>query len=114
MMERGRIGVDGGVATSSVGGLVRGVAAALVAVVLAVTAVVFSVVVLAVVATLGLCIGGWLWWKTRALRRQLREQQAAMEAQLRSAAAGAGGSRTAGGDDGIVIEGEYSRQKDEG
>ena len=110
-MERDRIGVNGSSMTGGVGGVVRGLAAALVAVVLAVTAVVFSVVVLAVVATLGLCIGGWLWWKTRALRRQLREQQAAMEAQLRAAAAG---SRTFDAEEGIVIEGEYSRQKDEG
>lgn len=113
-MERGRIGVNGVAATAGVAGLVRGIVAAVFAVALAVTAVVFSVVVLAVVATLGLCIGGWLWWKTRALRRQLREQQAAMEAQLRAAASGTGPSRTSGAEDGIVIEGEYSRQKDEG
>lgn len=33
----------------------------------------FSVVAFAVVAAAGTVIGGWLWWKTRGLRRQMRE-----------------------------------------
>lgn len=35
----------------------------------------FSVVVLAVVAVLGVLGLGYFWWKTRALRRAIREQQ---------------------------------------
>lgn len=35
----------------------------------------FSVVVLAVVAVLGVLGFGYFWWKTRALRRAIREQQ---------------------------------------
>lgn len=54
----------------------------------------FSVVLLAVVAAVGLCVWLYLWWKTRELRRVLREQQDAP----RSAAFGAA--------EGQVIEGE--------
>jgi hypothetical protein len=34
----------------------------------------FSLVALAVVAVGGLMLWGWLWWKTRAIRQQIREQ----------------------------------------
>ncbi len=35
---------------------------------------VLSVAVLAVVAVIGLSVFGYVWWKTRALRKALREQ----------------------------------------
>jgi ABC-type bacteriocin/lantibiotic exporter with double-glycine peptidase domain len=35
----------------------------------------FSLVLLAVAAVAGLLIGGYLWWKSRALRKQMREQE---------------------------------------
>lgn len=34
----------------------------------------FSLMLFAVLALVGLLVGGWLWWKTRELRRQLRER----------------------------------------
>ena len=34
----------------------------------------FSLVALVVVAVGGLMLWGWLWWKTRAIRQQIREQ----------------------------------------
>ncbi len=34
----------------------------------------FSVVLIIVAAAAGLVIWGWFWWKTRALRRQMRER----------------------------------------
>lgn len=37
----------------------------------------FSIVALAVVAVGGTLFGGWLWWKTRALRKAMREATAA-------------------------------------
>jgi len=40
---------------------------------LLVLAFVFSVVLLAALATAGLVLFGYFWWKTRALRRRLRE-----------------------------------------
>ena len=39
----------------------------------------FSVVALAVIAVVGLGIWGWLWWKTRALRRQMADAKTAGE-----------------------------------
>src|SRR5688572_25716170 len=62
------------------------------------TALVFSVVLVAVLFAVGLIAGGYLWWKTRTLRRQLREQMAAMQAR-------AAGPQPQG----EVIEGEFSR-----
>jgi hypothetical protein len=40
---------------------------------LLVLAFIFSVVLLAVLVTGGLALFGYFWWKTRALRRRLRE-----------------------------------------
>lgn len=37
-----------------------------------VLAFMFSLVALAVVAVGGLMVWGWLWWKTRALRKQMQ------------------------------------------
>lgn len=68
-------------------------------------ALTFSVVVFAAIATLGLVVWGWFWWKTRELRRVLREQ-AASGAQA--------GRRPADGrhppEGGMVIEGEVIRE----
>ena len=44
------------------------------AAVLLVAAFMFSLLVLAILATVGVLIWGYLWWKTRELRRQIREQ----------------------------------------
>lgn len=43
---------------------------------LVVLAVMFSLAALAVVAIAGLVFAGWFWWKTRALRRQVKETTA--------------------------------------
>ena len=40
---------------------------------LVVLAVMFSLAALAVVAIAGLIFAGWFWWKTRALRQQVKE-----------------------------------------
>jgi hypothetical protein len=44
------------------------------AAVLLVAAFMFSLLVFAILATGGLLAWGYLWWKTRELRRELREQ----------------------------------------
>lgn len=43
---------------------------------LLVLAVMFSLAALVVVAIAGLAFAGWFWWKTRALRRQVKEATA--------------------------------------
>jgi Flp pilus assembly protein TadB len=40
-----------------------------------VLAFMFSLVALTVVAVIGVVFGGWLWWKTRTLRKQMRDAQ---------------------------------------
>ncbi len=41
--------------------------------ILLVLGLLFAVVVLAVIATVGLAVWGYLWWKTRKLRRTMQE-----------------------------------------
>jgi hypothetical protein len=44
-----------------------------------VLAFMFSLVALAVVAVLGVALGGWLWWKTRAMRKQMQQMREAQQ-----------------------------------
>lgn len=44
---------------------------------LLILAFMFSLVALAVVAIGGAMLGGWLWWRTRKLRKEIRRQRAA-------------------------------------
>ena len=44
------------------------------AAVLLVVAFMFSLLVFAILAIVGVLVWGYLWWKTRELRRQMREQ----------------------------------------
>lgn len=60
---------------------------------LAVLGLMFSLVVLAVALTAGLALFAWFWWKTRRLRKQLRENPPASVAPPSST-------------DGRIIEGE--------
>ena len=71
-------------------------AASLLAVVMGVVLFTFSLVVLAVFLAFGLIVWAWLMWRTRGVRRRMREQ---MEDALR---------RSADPADGTVIEGEYT------
>ena len=67
-------------------------------------ALMFSLVFFAVIAVAGLVLWGWFWWKTRALRRQIREQMQAQSVEMDSAPES----------EGKVIEGEVIRVVDEG
>lgn len=67
----------------------------------------FSLVVFAVIAVLGLVVGVYFWWKTRAIRTQLRQQ---MQEPMR----GQGGPRTEVPEPGDVIEGEAVRVDETG
>lgn len=57
-----------------------------------VLAFMFSLVALVVVTVGGLALWGWLWWKTRALRKQMQ---------------------AAAANDPQIIEGEFIRHQDE-
>ena len=69
-------------------------------------AFVFSIVLLVVLLAGGLIFGGYLWWKTRDLRKQLRAQQQ-IWAQQRAAQAEAQSPQA-----GQVYEGEVIRETD--
>ncbi len=64
----------------------------------------FSVVALAIAAVGGLMLWGWIWWKTRALRQQLRDQ--ATNYQMQNVTEGEA-------KDGDIIEGEAIRTADD-
>lgn len=66
------------------------------AVLAAILAFMFSLAALAVIAIGGAALGGWLWWKTRAVRKQMQEQ---MQQQAQQQPI-----------DGYVIEGEAIRE----
>jgi len=77
--------------------LLQRIAGAFVGLALFVAAFVFASVILAVAATVALVLWGWLWWRTRDLRRAVAERQASMAGEARDRAAGS------------VIEGEVIR-----
>lgn len=66
-----------------------------------VLAFMFSLVALAVVAVVGVLLGGWLWWKTRALRKQMKQMREAQQM-------GQGEEQAARNNQ--VIEGEFIRE----
>lgn len=82
--------------------LLQRIAGAFVGLALFVAAFVFASVVLAVVATVGLVLWGWLWWRTRDLRRAAAARQEAM---------GRGQAGRAGEGGGTVVEGEVIREE---
>ncbi|EKE16864.1 MAG: hypothetical protein ACD_10C00758G0001 [uncultured bacterium] len=66
---------------------------------LLILAFMFSLIALAVVAVGGVMLWGWLWWKTRAIRKEMARQ---MHEQPSQAA-----------QEGRIIEGEVIRETDE-
>jgi hypothetical protein len=56
--------------------VLRNLLAPLLGAILLILGFMFSLVILAVGALLGLGVWGYLWWKTRKLRRTMREQAA--------------------------------------
>lgn len=76
-------------------GLLARVLTFAVAIAVIVIGFVFSLVVLAVVFGVGLVVAGYMWWRTRDLRKRMREQ---------AASAPSTGGR--------IIEGEVLREKE--
>lgn len=86
-------------------GLLQKIGAIVATVIVFGLALTFSVMFFAVVVAAGVVIWGYLWWRTRDLRKAMRE------AQARARAAGAEGRTPTG--TGMVIEGEVIREIDE-
>lgn len=97
--NRSRLGTQAGEqgAPGKLSGLFGRIVAGIAAAGLVIAAFVFSLIVFAIIAAAGLVLGGWLWWRTRALRRQMREHPP-------------GGNVV----EGEVIEGEVVREPDKG
>ncbi len=76
----------------------------------------FSVVVFSVLLAAGLVAGGWFWWKTRALRADLRRQMARMQQAAQGASPGGGTQGAAGARPrpgaGEVLDGDFIRETD--
>ena len=70
----------------------------LIAVALTIAALIFASVILAVAAAIAIVVGGWLWWRTRDVRRELRRRNIESTADVER--------------EGAVIEGEYRRIDD--
>jgi len=68
-------------------------------------ALVFSVFLFAALAILGAALWGFLWWKTRALRRHMRAHMEQMQEQARQR-----GASPEPDAPGAVIEGEFVRE----
>lgn len=64
--------------------LLRRAAGFLLGLVLLAVAIVFASVLLALAAVLALLLGGWFWWRTRALRSQAAQRRSlVIEGQYR-------------------------------
>lgn len=71
-----------------------------------------SAVVFSVLLVVGTVAGGWFWWKTRDLRKQLRERMAQMQ-RMRAGGPSdgqAGGPAPQGSPD--VLDGDFIRETD--
>ena len=73
--KRFRLSINGSYPPVPAQGLMGRIVTSAAAVVLLVGAFVVSVFVFAIAATAVLLVGGYLWWKTRELRRRLRAQK---------------------------------------
>jgi len=65
----------------------RKIVGVIVTVAVAIVALMFSVVFFAVIAVVGVIAGSYLWWKTREVRKQMREFAAQNQSVMRAQSA---------------------------
>lgn len=70
-------------------------------------ALTISVALFAVVLTVGVVVWGYLWWKTRAVRKAIREH---LDARMAEGGTGPGEAPGPAGGQGLIIEGEVIRE----
>ena len=94
--------------------LVETICIAFLGTVLAISALFVSVVAFSAVLVVGAVAAGWLWWKTRDVRRQLRGEMERMQQAMERGAPFEPGSPLnrggRGGGQGDVIEGDFIRE----
>lgn len=121
MNDFSRLGAQGGPAAPRPSGLpgpLGRIAGIVIGAVLAISALFVSVIAFAVVVVVAVIAGGWLWWRTRDLRKQLRSEMDRMrEAAARGEPLTRGGPFGPAGDRppapaerGEVIEGDFIRE----
>lgn len=71
-----------------------------------------SAIVFSVLLVVGVAAGGWFWWKTRGLRRELGERMQQMQQQMQRTQAGEGTGKRAGEPPADVLEGDFIREAD--
>lgn len=76
-----------GSATIKPPGLFTRVVAVVATVAIAIVALMFSMVVFAVALAVGVVVWGWLWWKMRAVRKEMENDPRFREARRRSESA---------------------------
>ena len=79
--KRPELGERGTPPTRGAPGLLARVAAIIGGAILLMSALALSIFFFAVLAVAGVLIGGYLWWKTRELRKQIRTQFASNDSQ---------------------------------
>jgi predicted lipid-binding transport protein (Tim44 family) len=79
-------------------------------VVVLVASLIFSVVVFAILLGVAVLVGGYLWWRTRDLRRQIREQMQAQDAGRGPMPDGASRERRPPAADDNILEGDFIRE----
>ncbi|HZP86712.1 MAG TPA: hypothetical protein VFB54_07810 [Burkholderiales bacterium] len=100
--------LKGNAAVQSGGGILGRLIAFVIGSIALVGALLFSVVLFAMVLATAVVGGGYLWWKTRALRKHVREQ---MQSAMRDAQRDLNGrNANDSGSDSVIIEGEYVRE----
>jgi ABC-type nickel/cobalt efflux system permease component RcnA len=100
--ERARLGYSGGV-TSRAKSFMAKTAAVVVGGVMLASAFVVSLAFFAFALAAALVLGGYIWWKTRELRRQMREQ---FHSQTHSHPSGSSGDVI----EGVVISRSQTRE----
>jgi hypothetical protein len=97
---------QGGSLRTGAGGMVGRALALVVGGVIVVTALFVSALVFSLLLVAGVTVGGIFWWKTRGVRKRLRERMAQMQR------AQAPGTRSAADDSSRVLEGDFIREAD--
>jgi hypothetical protein len=96
----------GGSLRTGAGGMVGRALALIVGGVVLVAALFVSAVVFSLMLVAGAAVGGIFWWKTRGVRRRLRERMAQMQRTR------AGGTPGEAADPSKVLEGDFIRESD--
>ena len=98
---------SGGLSRTGLGGALGGVLALVAGGVVVVTALFVSAIVFSLLLVAGTLAGGWFWWKTRSLRRSLRERVAGMRQAEAMRASGVREDPA-----GQVLDGDFIRETD--